>query len=134
MVSGLGAAAVTWDFLSPNVLFEPPLKFPVGKPEDYPPGTVTLNSEKKIFVVRDQQGFFYCLSAVCTHLGCLAFWKGDENLIACPCHGSRFGMHGEVIKQPAPRTLPHFLIALDNRGKLVVDKNELVSEDYILKV
>lgn len=134
VASGLGAAAVSWDFLSPKVLFEPPLRFKVGKPEDYPPGSVTLNSERKIFVVRDEQGFFYCLSAVCTHLGCLAFWKGDENLIACPCHGSRFGQHGEVIKQPAPRPLPHFLITLGDRGQLVVDKNEIVEEDYILKV
>ncbi|MFQ5706363.1 MAG: ubiquinol-cytochrome c reductase iron-sulfur subunit [bacterium] len=134
VVSGLGAAGVTWDYLSPNVLFEPPLRFRVGKPEDYTPGTVTLNAERKVFVVRDAQGFFYCLTAVCTHLGCLTFWKGDENRIACPCHGSRFSRHGDVIRGPAPRALPHFRIKLDDRGELIVDKNEIVSEDYILKV
>ncbi|RMF67447.1 MAG: Rieske (2Fe-2S) protein [Calditrichaeota bacterium] len=134
VVSGLGAAGVSWSYLSPNVLFEPPLKFKVGKPEDYTPGTVTLDTEKKIFVVREEGGFFYCMSAVCTHLGCLTFWKGDENKVACPCHGSRFSRHGDVIKGPAPRPLPHFLITLDDRGNLVVDKEELVGEDYILKV
>ncbi|MFQ6114850.1 MAG: Rieske 2Fe-2S domain-containing protein [bacterium] len=134
VVSGLGAAAVSWDYLSPKVLFEPPLKFKVGNPQDFVPGSVNLDSERKIFIVRDESGFFYCLSAVCTHLGCLTFWKGDEKRIACPCHGSRFDRHGEVIKPPAPRPLPHFLITLDDRGQLVVDKSEIVSEDYILKV
>lgn len=134
VVSGLGAAAISWDFLSPKVLFEPPLKFKVGKPEDYTPGSVTLDSKRKIFVIRDESGFFYCLSSVCTHLGCLTFWKGDENLIACPCHGSRFSPHGEVVKPPAPKPLPHFLITLDDRGQLVVDKSEIVGEDYILRV
>ncbi len=134
VVSGLGAAGVSLDYLSPNVLFEPPLKFKVGTPEDYAPDTVTIDAKKKIFIVREEQGDFYCLSAVCTHLGCLTFWKGDENLIACPCHGSRFSRHGDVVKKPAPRPLPHFLISLDDRGNLIVNKGEIVSEDYILKV
>ena len=133
-VSGLGATAVTWEYLSPNVLFEPPLRFRVGTQEDYAPDTVTLDSERKIFIVRDEQSQFYCLSAVCTHLGCLTFWKGDERLIACPCHGSRFSKHGDVNKGPAPRPLPHLKIFVDDRGYLVVDKNEVVGPDYILKV
>lgn len=134
VVTGLGAAGVSLDYLSPNVLFEPPTKFKIGRPEDYPTGTVTLDSKRKIFVIREEQGFFYCLSAICTHLGCLTYWKGDENLIACPCHGSRFARHGEVIRPPAPRPLPHFLVTVDDRGELVVDQGEIVSEDYILKV
>jgi len=134
VVSGVGAAGVSWDYLSPNVLFEPPSKFKVGKPEDYAPDTVTLDAKKKIFIVREEQGDFYCLSAVCTHLGCLTFWKSDENLIACPCHGSRFAKSGEVVRSPAPRPLPRVQITLDDRGNLIVDKSEIVSEDYILKV
>lgn len=134
VVSGIGAAGVSWDYLSPNVLFEPPLRFKVGKPEDYAPDTVTLDAERQVFIIRDERGFFYCLSAVCTHLGCLTFWKGDEHLIACPCHGSRFARHGEVVKQPAPRPLPHLLITQDDRGDLLVDRGEIVSEDYVLKV
>ncbi len=134
VVSGLGATAVSWNYLTPNVLFEPPLRFRVGKPEDFAPDTVTLDAARKIFIVRDDQGRFYCLSAVCTHLGCLTFWKGDERLIACPCHGSRFSQHGDVVKPPAPRPLPHLLISLDDRGYLVVDKSEIVSEEYLLKV
>ncbi len=133
-VTGLGAAGVTWNYLEPNVLFEPPLKFKVGKPEDYAPDTVTLDAERKIFIVREESGYFYCLSAICTHLGCLTYWKGDETLIACPCHGSRFARHGQVVRPPAPRPLPHYLITLNDRGELVVDKGEIVGEDYILKV
>jgi len=134
VVSGAGAAGVSWDYLSPNVLFEPPMKFKAGSPEDFTPGTVTLDPDKKIFIVRDEQGYFACLSAVCTHLGCLTFWKGGEHLIACPCHGSRFSNHGDVVKGPAQRPLPHFMITVNDRGELVVDKSELVSEEYKLKV
>lgn len=134
VIAGVGGTAVSWDYLSPKVLFEPAQKFKVGKPEAYSPSSVTLDAEKKIFILRQEQGYFYCLSAVCTHLGCLTYWKGDENLIACPCHGSRFSRHGELLKPPAPIDLPHFLITLDDKGELVVDKNEIVSADYILKV
>lgn len=134
VVTGLGAAAVSWDYLTPKVLFEPPLRFRVGRPEDYSPGSLVLDEKRKIFIVRDPQGYFYCLSATCTHLGCLTFWKRDEKLIACPCHGSRFSSHGEVVHGPAPRNLPHFLITLDERGYLIVDKSEIVKEDYKLKV
>ncbi len=134
VIAGVGGTAVSWDYLSPKVLFEPPLKFKVGKPEGYAPNSVTLDAEKKIFIVREEQGYFYCLSAVCTHLGCLTYWRGNEERIACPCHGSNFTRHGEVLKPPAPRDLPHFLITLDDKGELVVDKSEMVSADYILKV
>jgi cytochrome b6-f complex iron-sulfur subunit len=134
VATGLGAAAVSWRYLSPNVLFEPPLIFKEKQPEDYQPDTVKLDADNKIYVVRQEQGSFYCMSAICTHLGCLTFWKGDENLVACPCHGSRFNKLGEVVRGPAPRSLPHYLITLDDRGQLVVNKGENVPEDYILKV
>ena len=42
-------------------------------------------------------GGVYALSAVCTHLGCITRYLSDENVIACPCHGSRFDLEGNVV-------------------------------------
>ncbi|NJD77704.1 MAG: Rieske (2Fe-2S) protein [Candidatus Methanoperedens sp.] len=50
---------------------------------------------------------FRAFGAVCTHLGCIAYWKPDENLIFCPCHLGRFDPNtGSVISGPPPSPLP----------------------------
>jgi glycine/D-amino acid oxidase-like deaminating enzyme/nitrite reductase/ring-hydroxylating ferredoxin subunit len=57
-------------------------------------------------VYRDEQGELHALSARCTHLGCIVNWNSGDGTWDCPCHGSRFGPHGEVIMGPAVRGLP----------------------------
>src|SRR5579863_2332827 len=73
-IAGLGAGAVTVNYISPNVLFEPPAKFRVGNPEDYLANSVNYLREQQLFIVRTADGFF-AVSAVCTHLGCITEWK-----------------------------------------------------------
>jgi glycine/D-amino acid oxidase-like deaminating enzyme len=41
----------------------------------------------------------------CTHLGCATKWNTAEGTVDCPCHGSRFGRHGDVIYGPASRDI-----------------------------
>jgi len=129
-----GSAVLTAQFLSPNVLREPPLKFRAGPTENFPPESVTLNKEQKVFIVRAKEGYFSAVSAVCTHLGCITNWKSEEEIIACPCHGSKFDKEGNVLEGPAPRPLPRFAMTLDEQGQLVVDKGVMVGEEVILKV
>ncbi len=133
-VAATGSIVLTAQFLSPNVLLEPSMKFKAGLTEDFPPGSVTLNKEQKVFIVRAKEGYFYALSAVCTHLGCIANWKSEDGIIACPCHGSKFDREGRVLEGPAPRALPRFLMALNEQGQLVVDKGLIVGDEVILKI
>jgi cytochrome b6-f complex iron-sulfur subunit len=133
-VVAAGSAVLTAQYLSPNVLHEPPLKFHAGSVQDFSPDSVTLIVDQKSYVVRAKEGYLYAMSAVCTHLGCITGWKSDEAVIACPCHGSRFDRQGNVIGGPAPRQLPRYLISLEDRGELIVDKGTIVEQGSILKV
>lgn len=132
-ISGLGGAIVTLNYISPNVLFEPPARFRIGPPDDYPVNSVSFLREQQVFVVRTSDGFF-AVSAVCTHLGCITEWKPDDNLIECPCHGSKYTREGTKVAGPAPRSLPHFNIQLSSDGQLVVDKLNTISQSQILRV
>jgi cytochrome b6-f complex iron-sulfur subunit len=132
-IAAVGAAAVTIEYLSPNVLFEPPTSFRIGHPEEYPLDSVTLLAEQQVYVVRAPSGFS-ALSAICTHLGCITQWSPDADMIACPCHGSRFRKDGTVDHGPAPRPLEHFAMQLMPDGNLMINKLEVVPQNQILKV
>ena len=133
-VTAAGSMVLSGEYLSPNVVKEPPLRFRIGPPGAYPAGSVTLNPKQKVFIVRAREGYFYALSAVCTHLGCITNWKAEDGLVACPCHGSKFDREGNVVEGPAPTPLPRYAMSLDDRGELVVDKSVVVGEETILKV
>jgi cytochrome b6-f complex iron-sulfur subunit len=132
-IAGLGAMVVTYRFLSPNALFEPSTTFRAGNPDLYPVNSVTFNQDQQVYIVRTQEGF-YAVSAVCTHLGCITQWNPDANMIACPCHGSKFKSDGTKVEGPAPRSLPHFGITLTADGELLVDKMETIKSEQALKV
>lgn len=120
-VAAAGTAAFAYQFLSPNVLFEPSPVVNMGKPESYPPDSVTLDVDARVFVVHDKEGFF-ALNAVCTHLGCLTAWKPEIDTIACPCHGSKFTREGIKKEGPAPRPLPWLRMWVSDEGDLMVDR------------
>ncbi len=112
-------------FFYPRVLFEPPSLVKVGKPSEYPLGAVNMEYKDKyrIWVVRNKEGRFFCLSAKCTHLGCTPNWLGIQNKFKCPCHGSGFYQNGENFEGPAPRPLDRYKISLSDKGELLVDKS-----------
>lgn len=132
-IAGLGGGALTYQYFSPNVLFEPATTFRAGNPDLYPLNSVTFLQDQQVYIVRIPEGF-YAVSAVCTHLGCVTQWKPEADIIACPCHGSRFQPSGKKIEGPAPRPLPHFAINLTADGELLVDKLQIMKPDQVLKV
>jgi len=63
-------------FLSPNVLYEDPAAFKAGLPSDYPVGSTTVLTDKRVVINRDPDGF-YAISLICTHLGCTPRYFSD---------------------------------------------------------
>ncbi len=131
-IAGLGGVALTYQYFSPNVLFEPASTFRAGNPDLYPVNSVTILQDQQVYIVRTSGGF-YAVSAVCTHLGCVTQWKPEANMIACPCHGSKFNPEGKKIEGPAPRPLPHYSITLTADGELQVDKLQTIKADQVLR-
>ncbi|MDQ6750828.1 MAG: FAD-dependent oxidoreductase [Actinomycetota bacterium] len=60
---------------------------------------------QQVAVSKDDDGTTHALSARCTHLGCIVGWNPAERSWDCPCHGSRFGVDGQVLQGPAVRPL-----------------------------
>jgi cytochrome b6-f complex iron-sulfur subunit len=132
-VAGAGTALFAYEYLSPNVLYEPSPVVNAGKPDQYPPESVTLDPANAIYLVRATQGF-YALSAVCTHLGCLTAYKPELGIIACPCHGSKFRRDGTKIEGPAPKPLPWLRVWVSDEGDLMVDRSSQVAERQYVRV
>lgn len=57
------------------------------------------------------------LSAKCPHNGCDVAWQ--EDLFACPCHGSKFNPDGTVVEGPATKALKPFSAKIENDTVLV---------------
>ncbi len=124
-VAGVGTALFAYQYLSPNVLYEPSPVVNAGKPDRYAPESVTLDPANGIYVVRSSSGF-YAMNAVCTHLGCLTAWKPELGIVACPCHGSKFRRDGSKIEGPAPKPLPWLRVWLSDEGDLMVDRSATI--------
>lgn len=76
----------------------------VGTLADFPPETTTYVSTARAWVHRGTDELV-ALDAVCPHLGCLVQQKGSDNGFRCPCHGSEFGINGDLERGPAQRPL-----------------------------
>jgi cytochrome b6-f complex iron-sulfur subunit len=132
-VAAGGAAVLSADFLRPRVLFEPPTRFTAGFAESFDVGQLVTSEAYHAYVVRRHDGF-RALSSVCTHLGCVTRYQPGEEIIACPCHGSRFSLDGEVLAGPAPRPLPWLQMALSSRGEIEVDTAVEVPEGTVFRL
>ncbi len=132
-IAGAGSAVFGYEFLSPNALYEPSPIVDAGRPDRYPPDSVTPDPESELYIVHGAQGI-YTLSAVCTHLGCLTAWKPELGIIACPCHGSKFRTDGVKIAGPAPRPLPWLRTWVDDDGNLLIDRSEPLARKQFVRI
>lgn len=81
--------------------------YPKEKAEQLPNGHggVVEWNKKKLGVYKDEQGEVFCVLAKCPHMGCQLEWNPDEKSWDCPCHGSRFDYHGNLMDNPAQTDL-----------------------------
>jgi glycine/D-amino acid oxidase-like deaminating enzyme/nitrite reductase/ring-hydroxylating ferredoxin subunit len=68
-------------------------------------GKVVSVRGKRVAVYRDPEGAVHAVSSICTHLGCRVRFNAAQRSWDCPCHGSRFGVEGQVLDGPATKPL-----------------------------
>lgn len=148
---GCGVLAGIWPYirsLFPNVLYEPPSRFKVGRPDQFSDG-ITFLEDRRIYIFREGSAF-HCVSGVCTHLGCTVKYspfRQERDLTVrdisyrskgefhCPCHGSKFYDEGTNYAGPAPRPLKWYLLEISPEdGQLVVNISRDVNRDFRLVV
>lgn len=94
-------------------------KFKVVLPEGLRPGEPYVPPGRSVALVREGNRVF-ALSLVCTHLGCIV--KPTPDGFDCPCHGSKFGRDGSLVRGPAPKGLPWFSVRSVGAGAVTVDE------------
>jgi glycine/D-amino acid oxidase-like deaminating enzyme/nitrite reductase/ring-hydroxylating ferredoxin subunit len=68
-------------------------------------GSLVRDGLSTIGAFRDEQGLLHKVSATCSHVNCVVHWNSLERCWDCPCHGSHFGIAGEVLNAPATSPL-----------------------------
>jgi Rieske Fe-S protein len=86
----------------------------ISSVDDVPTGSARkFMFNGKAAVLLHMPAGFRAFGSVCTHLGCIAAWKPDENIIFCPCHLGKFDPNtGTVLSGPPPSPLPAIEIAV----------------------
>ena len=80
---------------------------------------VRADGRGKPILVREVGGEYLALSLKCTHLGCTVKVDESAQVLACPCHGSRFSLVGEVEHGPADEPLERFPTSVEGEFVLV---------------
>ena len=80
---------------------------------------VRADGKGKPILVRETDGSYLALSLKCTHLGCTVKVDEAAGELACPCHGSRFSLGGEVQKGPAGSPLAQYAATVEDDAVLV---------------
>ena len=81
----------------------------IANADEVPTGSVRkFMFNGKAAVLLHMPAGFRAFGSVCTHLGCISYWKPDENLLFCPCHLGKFDPNtGAVVSGQPPSPLPY---------------------------
>jgi len=80
---------------------------------------VRADGKGKPILVRETDGVYLALSLKCTHLGCTVRVDEAAGELACPCHGSRFSLGGEVQEGPADAPLARYTTSVEGDAVIV---------------
>jgi cytochrome b6-f complex iron-sulfur subunit len=114
-LSGLLGFSGLFRFLDTQTEPSAPTDFDLGSPGNYPFNSRTVLPDVPALLIRTQSGFS-AFSLLCTHLGCTVESKSDG--FACPCHGSRFDLQGNVRRGPAGKALNSLRTGITSDGNL----------------
>jgi cytochrome b6-f complex iron-sulfur subunit len=143
--TGLGAGLLAMtgsiiDFLYPRGIVGFGGVVAAGTVEEFPPGTKTDISEGKFWLVNltEEQGGpgFLALWWKCPHLGCTVPWRqafafvdpatgvNKQGWFRCPCHGSTYNDAGVRVFGPAPRSMDHMEVTIED-GRISVNTGSI---------
>ena len=126
---GLAAVCSAWaGTLVQSRLFPSGQTETEAKPVSIPLADLPIGASQEItygglpvMVLRTKESI-KAFSLICTHLGCIVQWSGDNKEFYCPCHDGYFDQFGEVIAGPPPVPLEQFPVR-------VVDEQVVVGEE-----
>ena len=98
-----------------GTLLGPARDVPVGQAAQF---TIPTSGDPGI-VVQASSGVFDAYDAVCPHAGCTVGYYAQNQVFACPCHGSQFALTtGQVLSGPAPHGLTKLDVVEGSDGNL----------------
>jgi len=68
-------------------------------------GKIVNYNGKKVGVYKDEEGDYFCINPVCSHLKCALSFNEAEKTWDCQCHGSRYDIKGNILEGPAVHPL-----------------------------
>jgi Rieske Fe-S protein len=117
-LAALGAFAAYWRERKTSY----PVKV-IARVEEIPVGGSKVFAypadDRPCFLLRPAENTYLAFSRLCTHHTCPVFYRPEENVFACPCHGGMFSATtGAVLGGPPPKPLPQLI--LERRGDEIV--------------
>lgn len=97
----------------------------VARVDDLPVGGVKIisypNDEHPCFLLHPSDGTFLAFSRLCTHASCPIFYRPEEHVFACPCHGGVFSaVDGSVLGGPPRKPLPRVILEVHGQDLTAV--------------
>lgn len=86
------------------------------------------------FILSRDGAKYYCVSAECTHAGCIipSFLASRAKTSTCGCHGSRYAVDGSVLGGPATLPLSSYPLEVRDDGTLRIGLTDF--PEYELRI